>query len=257
MPRDARRKSESGIYHIMVRGINRQNIFHDDEDLQRYLETIVRMKKENRFKVYGFCLMTNHVHMLVQEGEEEISLIMKRIGTSYAWWYNSKYNRVGHVFQDRFKSEGIDNDAYLFSVIRYIHNNPVLAGMAKEPEEYRWSSCRLYYGQKEYPVGLTDTGFILGLFANNEIEAVKRFEQHMKLEHQDICLDDNIKLRLSDIKLAAEIGAILNGEPVNVLQTMEKKKRNETLKRIKSIEGATHRQIARVTGVSQSIVFKA
>ncbi|MEN6325889.1 MAG: transposase [Syntrophomonas sp.] len=141
MPRNARQKSESGIYHIMVRGINRQDIFHDDEDMQRYLETIAHMKKENRFKVYGFCLMTNHVHILVQEKEEEISRVMKRIGTSYAWWYNSKYDRVGHLFQDRYKSEGVDNDAYLLSVRRYIHKNPMMAGLAQEPEDYRWSSA--------------------------------------------------------------------------------------------------------------------
>ncbi|MDD3364248.1 MAG: transposase [Syntrophomonas sp.] len=257
MPRNARQKSENGIYHIMVRGINRQDIFHDDEDQQRYLETIARMKKENRFEVYGFCLMTNHVHLLVQEKEEEISRIMKRIGISYAWWYNSKYNRVGHLFQDRYKSEGIDKDAYLLSVIRYIHKNPVMAGMVEEPEEFRWSSCRVYYGEKEYPVGLTDTGFILGLFANNELEAVKKFKQHMKAEHQDTCLDDNIKLRLSDIKLVSEIKTILNGEPVIALLTMEKKRRNEILKQIKLIEGSTQRQIARVTGLNQSLIFKA
>jgi REP element-mobilizing transposase RayT len=257
MPRNARQKSESGIYHIMVRGINRQDIFHDDEDMQRYLETIARMKKENRFEVYGFCLMTNHVHILVQEKEEEISRIMKRIGTSYAWWYNSKYDRVGHLFQDRYKSEGVDNDAYLLSVIRYIHKNPVIAGLAQEPEDYRWSSCRVYYGQKEYSEGLTDTGFILGLFDNNKLEAVTRFKQHMQAEHPDTCLDDTVKLRLSDMELATEIKAILNGEPIIALLTMEKKRRNAILQQIKSIEGSTQRQIARVTGLNPNIVFKA
>jgi len=257
MPRNARQKSESGIYHIMVRGINRQDLFHDDEDRRRYLETIARMKKENRFDVYGFCLMTNHVHLLFQEKEEEISRVMQRIGTSYAWWYNSRYDRVGHLFQDRYKSEGVDNDPYLLSVIRYIHKNPVMAGLAQKPEDYRWSSCRVYYGQKEYPEGLTDTGFILSLFASNEFEAVASFKQHMQVEAPDTCLDDTVKLRLSDIKLAAEIKTILNGEPVNALLTMDKKRRNAILQQIKSIEGSTQRQIARVTGLNPNIVFKA
>ena len=259
MPRNARQKSESGIYHIMVRGINRQAIFHDDEDWQKYLETIARMKKENRFKLYGFCLMTNHVHLLVQEKEEKISRVMKRIGTSYAWWYNSKYDRTGHLFQGRYKSEAIDNDAYLLSVIRYIHKNPVMARLAQKPEDYRWSSCRVYYGQKEFPEGLTDTGFILGLFADNKLEAATRFKRHMEAEEQDTCLDNNDdnKGRLGDLELAAEIKTILNGEPITALLTMEKKRRNAILKQIKLMEGYTQRQIARVTGLNPNIVFRA
>lgn len=131
------------------------------------------------------------------------------------------------------------------------------AGLVKGPEDYRWSSCRAYYGQKEYPDRLTDTEFILGLFVNNETQAVTRFRQHMQAAQQDACLDDNIKVRLSDRRLIAEIEAILNGEPVTALLTMDKKRRNAILKRMKLIEGSTQRQIARVTGLNPNIVFKA
>jgi len=257
MSRNARQKSESGIYHIIVRGVNRQDIFHDDEDMQKYLETIARMKKEDRFELYGFCLMTNHVHTLVQEREEEISRVMRRIGTSYAMWYNSKYDRVGHLFQGRYRSEGVDGDAYLLTVIRYILNNPVMAGLAPEPEDYRWSSCREYYGHTGHPRGLTDTRFILGLFADNKLEAVKGLKQHMKEGKRDTCLDDDIKARLSDLELAAAIKTVLNGEPATALLTMEKKRRKAVLKEIKSIDGCTQRQIARVTGLNPNMVFRA
>jgi putative transposase len=257
MPRQARKKSESGIYHLMVRGINRQDIFQEEEDYQRFLETISRMKNDNQFELYGYCLMTNHVHLLIREKEEEVSRSMQRIGTSYAWWYNAKYNRVGHVFQDRYKSECVEDDAYLLSVIRYIHQNPVTAKMTIKPEDYRWSSCRAYYGQNENPIGLTNTEFILGLFADKKTVAIKRFTEYMQEENQDACLDDEIKLRLSDANLITEIEAILNGEPIAALQSMEKRKRNELLKKIKTIKGSTQRQIARVTGLKLNIIFKA
>jgi REP element-mobilizing transposase RayT len=84
--------------------------------------------------------MDNHVHLLINEGDDEIGKIMKRINISYSYYFNKKYGRIGHLFQDRFKSEGIDSDAYLLSVVRYIHNNPVKAGLVKNIEEYKWSS---------------------------------------------------------------------------------------------------------------------
>ena len=96
--RQARQRSESGVYHVILRGINRQDIFYDDDDYQHFLETIDQMKSDDQFAVYGYCLMTNHVHLLIQENTDTISRIMSRIGTSYAWWYNRKYGRSGHVF---------------------------------------------------------------------------------------------------------------------------------------------------------------
>src|SRR6266540_25731 len=135
MPRHAREKCESGIYHIILRGINRQSIFHDDEDYQRFIETMDRVKNPNKFELYGYCLMGNHVHILLHEQKDEIATIMKRVGVSYARWYNWKYDRVGHVFQDRYKSEVVEDERYLMSLLQYIHNNPVAAQIVTEPEE--------------------------------------------------------------------------------------------------------------------------
>jgi putative transposase len=129
MPRGPREKSGSGIYHVIVRGINRQDIFHDEEDYTHYLEAMSRAKSIGKFEIYGYCLMSNHVHLLLHEKEETISSVMKRIGVSYAWWYNKKYDRAGHVFQDRYKSETVENDEYLLNVLRYIYKNPVKAQM--------------------------------------------------------------------------------------------------------------------------------
>ena len=240
----------------MTRGINRQDIFCDQDDYRRFLEIFNRAKTD-KFEVYGYCLMSNHVHLLIREKSEEIHQIMKRLGTSYAWWYNQKYQRTGHVFQGRYGSECVKDDGYLLTVIRYIHNNPVKAGMVSKPEDYCWSSIQAYYGWPEKLVGLTDVDFILGIFAEQRTEAIRRFHEHMKIKNQDTCLDAEIKQRKTDGELKAEIETMLNGDPITILQTIEKQKRDEILRRIKVIEGVTQRQIARVTGLNQNMVFKA
>ncbi len=140
MPRIARQKSKSGIYHIMLRGTNRQEIFHEDEDNIRLLETLDRYREKNKVKVYGWCLMGNHAHLLIEEENDDLSIIIKRINISYAWFYNWKYNTIGHLFQDRYRSENIEDNQYIMTVLRYIHQNPVKAGMAKKAGEWKWRS---------------------------------------------------------------------------------------------------------------------
>lgn len=115
MPRQARGKSEIGIYHIMIRGANRQEIFHDDEDRLRFLDTLNKVKITSEMNVYGWCLMNNHFHLLLKEGNQDISIIMKRLGVSFVWYYNQKYKTTGHLFQDRFKSENVETDKYLLT----------------------------------------------------------------------------------------------------------------------------------------------
>lgn len=256
MPRTARRKSETGIYHIMVRGINHQEIFHDEEDHLRYLKTLEQFAGKTGSTILGYCLMGNHLHLLIKEGHESISVFMKRLGTSYAYWYNLKYERVGHVFQDRFKSESVEDDAYLLTVIRYIHQNPVKAGIVKKVQEYRWSSYPSYV-QMENPCTVVQTRFILGFFANDRETAKQGFLQFMEETANDQCLDVGSQIRLSDERLGQEIKRILKGKPVSILQQMEKKERDKILQEIKEIEGSSLRQIARITGLTIHVVFKA
>lgn len=141
MPRAARKKSESGIYHVMLRGINHQVIFQGDEDCEKYLQCLEDCKALSGFTLHAYCLMGNHLHLLLQEGKESLEQIFKRIGVRYVYWYNRKYKRTGHLFQDRFKSEPVNDDAYFLAVLRYIYQNPVKAGLCKQPADYPWSSC--------------------------------------------------------------------------------------------------------------------
>ncbi|CQR71950.1 Transposase IS200 like protein [Sporomusa ovata DSM 2662] len=258
MPRIARKKSKSGIYHVIVRGINRQDIFHEEEDYTKYLEGLKRAQDISKFEIYGYCLMSNHVHLLLHEKIESMESIMKRVGVSYASWYNKKQERVGHVFQDRYKSEPIDSDAYLLSVLRYIHNNPVNAQLVLQAEDYMWSSCRKYSDSNKYLGDMVNTGFILKIFDECGEIAQQRWQVFMKQDSNDKFLDiEEKQQKIKDERLYEEIQKILKGQSLGELQSMEKASRDKIIRKIKSIEGVTQRQIARVTGINQSLVFKA
>lgn len=148
MPRKARKKSQTEIYHIILRGINRQSIFEDDEDREKLLQTLLRYKEKCGYNIYAYCFMGNHFHLLLKKVNEELAQIMRRISGSYVYWYNHKYDRIGNLFQDRFKSEPIETDSYFLTAIRYIHQNPVKAGIVSNIEEYKWSSYIEYTENK-------------------------------------------------------------------------------------------------------------
>ena len=257
MPRRAREKSESGIYHIILRGANRQEIFHDDEDCLRFLETVERYKKQIDIRIYGWCLMGNHIHLLLGEGYEEISVTMKRIGVSYAWYYNWKYNTVGHLFQDRFKSERVDRDKYLITVIRYIHQNPAKAGLVKKPADWKWSSCIGYYGGETYPPGLLDSELILGMFSEERISAIAGFKEFNEIRNEDKCLENETSKRLTDDQARAEIKKIIPITVMVQIKSLPKAQRDEIISKVKEIEGLTQRQAARILGISPNLIFKA
>ncbi len=258
MPRIAREKSKSGIYHIMLRGANRQEIFHDDEDCLRFLETLEKYKRQTEIKIYGWCLMGNHIHLLFREGCEEISSTMKRIGVSFVWYYNWKYNTVGHLFQDRFKSEKVDQDAYFMTVIRYIHQNPVKAGLVKKPADWKWSSCTGYYGGETCPPGLLDSELILGMFSEEKTSAIAGFREFNETENEEKCLDvDQKTKRLTDDQARTEIKKLIPLNEMIQIKSLPKTQRDEIISKIKEIKGLTQRQAARILGISPNLIFKA
>ena len=140
MPRTARKKCESGIYHIILRGINKQTVFYDDEDREVFLNRLKLIKEEMPYKIYAFCLMDNHIHLLLKETGNSTGKILLKILSSYVFWYNKKYDRCGNLFQDRYKSEPINTDAHLLCAARYIHQNPIKAGIANIISDCKWSS---------------------------------------------------------------------------------------------------------------------
>jgi REP element-mobilizing transposase RayT len=179
MSRQRRKLSSSQIYHVMLRGNSGRDIFIDDEDKHRFLNILTNKKKDNEFVIYAYCLMDNHIHLLLKENKDNISHIMKRIGTAYAVYFNKKYQQNGHLFQDRFKSEVIEGELYLLAVIRYIHNNPLKARLVKLPEDYKWSSYSEYLKNRTKMVIVED---ILKLFSKNLSKALPLFMKFSQAE---------------------------------------------------------------------------
>ena len=141
MSRPPRVLSETGLYHIIFRGLNRQNLFEEDDDYIKLLEIIKDIKNVFEIQIYAYCLMTNHVHLFLREKESgDIKTIMHKLLTRYVMWYNRKYQRSGSMIGNRYKSEPIEDETYYLTLMRYIHQNPVKADMVNKPEEYIWSS---------------------------------------------------------------------------------------------------------------------
>jgi putative transposase len=179
MPRQARIKGEFSTYHVIQRGNERKNIFLCDDDKLRFLETLERMKTKYGFLVYAYCLMDNHVHLLINDNGNDISQIIKSMNISYAYYFNRIYKRCGHLFQDRFKSERIDDDSYLLEVSRYIHNNPVKAGIVKVQSEYKWSSYGVFAGIVKGSRDLVDKNRILDIVSKNRNTAVRSYIEYV------------------------------------------------------------------------------
>lgn len=250
MPRKARKKSSNGIYHIMLRGINKQTIFEDEEDKHKFLQILKKYKDISEYKVFGYCLMDNHVHLLVKESTEEtISEAIKRISSSYVYWYNLKYERCGHLFQDRFKSENVDNWIYFLKVLRYIHQNPMKAGLAKNVFENKWTSIHEYVGQ----VKIVDIEVGHQLFSPERKKAIKLFAQYMNESNDDQCLEDIVKVKMSDTEVQQYLHklGITNS---STLQQMEKEHRDAAIASLKKLNGVTVRQLSRITGISKSVI---
>lgn len=140
-----KRSAPGGFFHIFNRGVGRQLIFHKNRDFEFYLNRLEQARKEKGVEVLAYCLMPNHVHLLVKQvGEENVSPFISSVHTSYAKYFNGTYDRVGHLFQGRYKQVIVKRDEHLQYLVAYIHLNPVEAGLVAKPEEYQWSSRKAY-----------------------------------------------------------------------------------------------------------------
>jgi REP element-mobilizing transposase RayT len=139
------------FYHVMLRGNRKQIIFRDDHDRQRLAQLVARSLARYRGEIHAFCWMPNHLHLLVQVREAPVHRIVHYFATLYARYFNLRYELVGHLFQGRYKSRYVDSDGYFLQLLRYIHQNPVEAGMAGHVADYPWSSMRAYLGLNRVP----------------------------------------------------------------------------------------------------------
>lgn len=188
MPRKAREKTYDAIFHVMARSISETNLFKNRDDKKKYLELVKKYQMMYQFRVYGYCLMNTHVHMIIDANGADISSIMHSINFAYAMYFNFVHKRHGHLFQDRFKSKMVQDENYLMALSAYIHNNPTDIKKYKEcPEKYEFSSLSVYLGLRSDPYELVEDGFVLGMFGNNPNTAR---ENYIKLVY--MCNDEKL-----------------------------------------------------------------
>ena len=263
MSRKQREKSGTGIYHVMMRGINHQDIFEDRGDYWKFLK-LLRMQafpEDQSGKhlpphiiIYAYCLMSNHVHLLVREQEEGVVPPVKSIAISYAQYFNYKYEHSGQVFQDRFKSEPVNDMAYFVTLLRYIHQNPVAAGIAKTAGEYTWSSWCEFDDTKVCAVPVCTTQHVLNRIDKKELLELINDPLPKALNILD--LNNETEQRISDEKLRQYMEEITGSISASALQHYDKKKRNEVIRQLKDFGGSI-RQISRLTGISFGIIRNA
>lgn len=229
----------------MLRGIDKRDLFLRDEDYLKFIDYMKKAKAKADFTIYAYCLMTNHVHLLLKTENEELGEIVKRITVGYAQHHNVENGRTGHLFQNRFRSEVVETDKYFLTVLRYIHQNPLKARMVEDMRDYKWSSFKDYLTEDHL---IIDSTFALGYFAD-----IKDFTKFMQEANQDECLEYNPTKRWQDEELKDYISSHTD---MGKLNGLDKKSRDEILKIIKTNTMASNRQLARVTGIGRGVLEK-
>lgn len=191
MPRKPR-IDQSGYHHIVNRGVAKRTIFYDSEDFEKFIELLLLTKQRYHFTLHSFCLMSNHYHLLIENSHENLSLIMRQINSQYAQYFNKKYDRVGPLWQGRYKSWYVYDENYLYLLLRYIENNPIKGNITKTVGEYRYSSSSFILNN--YHVDLLDESIlldkdmfaILGVSLNDEeTKEFVKFKKSKILNNED------------------------------------------------------------------------
>ncbi len=243
MPRGARQFSTSGYMHLIIRGNGKQILFEDWEDHHFFLSILEKYCMETEVKILAYCLMDNHVHLLVHDQDNNSSRMMQKIGVSYSGYYNRKYEKTGHLFQDRFKSEAIEDEAYLLTVFRYILNNPKKAGICSAAA-YEWNSFPLYDARDSF----VDTSKLRELIGDR-----KSYLAFMDVEDEDEECMEYDRADHSDEWAKHIIQKYLNIESGTAIQEYNRNKRNAALKILRE-KGMSVRQIERFTGINRGII---
>jgi len=246
MPRTARKISSTNIYHVVIRGIDRQILFNEVYDYKKYLEILEFYKEECSFDLFAYCLMSNHIHLLIKINSCPLFKTFHKINTRYATWFNMKYQRMGPLQQERFYSEPIEEKTTFLNALRYIHRNPTKAGLESFPGgEYQWSSIHEYMKDNSRLINIS---FVYTLITK---QALIDFTN---TENDDHFIDiDNIKHRIPDdvamniIKDVSKCNSCMEFQNINLL---ERKKYILAFHKM----GISSRQINRLTGIPIGII---
>lgn len=254
MPRGSRAKSSTKVYHIIIRGNDKQDIFLDEQDNRKFIKEIIHTKEKYKYELYAYCLMTNHVHLIIYDKNENISKAIQSLIVSYSIYFGKKYEKVGHLVQGRFFSKNVETREYLIQLCRYIHQNPVKAKIAKV-EQYKWSSYHEYLNKPK----MVETKKILTILGRTKEEAIKKLIEIHQLEEEKI--NDYVEFeminKLTDIEVKEKIEEVLALKSVREIKDYSIKLRNEKIKKLKEIKGTSKSQIARVLGINRKIIERA
>ena len=251
MPRKPRIMSSTGIYHIILRSVNQHIIFEEESDYQKFLFILSDCKKKYDSDIFAYCLMDNHIHLLLRIDNDKLSGFFQSLGTRFVRWYNNKYSRSGHLFQERFFSSAIESDKAFLSVLVYIHNNPVKANICRYASEYRWSSFSAFYGA-ENP--LVNVSF------SYESAGTKDSLLHFFARETDSCEDilfknvhRNVDHFLTDEKALDVFKSVTNLKSTSDVSSLGKVQRNRYVRSLRE-NGLTIRQVARIMDISETTV---
>lgn len=255
MSRTARIFSISKDYHIIFRGIDKQNLFYDDEDRKRFLKILEEIKEENNYIIYAYCLMSNHVHMVIKSEKEFLSRGIKSLLLRYGHYFNNKYERVGSIVQNRFSSRNIETIKYFIDACKYVHRNPENAGICKT-ENYKWSSYH-EYAQKDILSSnrkIIDTTTLMAYF-NNEVDTFVKFTTNNNLDDINEYAEYEMFNRVPDKVLLEIISKKFHidntTEVANYFTSMNSEELKKSLKEIIKIKGITITQLSRLLRIEK------
>ncbi len=245
MSRSARKLSLSKIYHIMCKGIDGQDIFYDSQDKSNYLKKIENLKDSFSCKIFAYCLMSNHVHLVMQIEDTDLSRFMQSLNIRYTSYFNKKYNRSGHFFQDRFKSKCVENQKYFLDVCRYVHQNPEKAGIC-QTKDYHWSSYHEYIGKEK----IVDKHILLHYF-NENIDDFKKFTLLENSDNQFDFLEFELETNFTDEGLKDFIVKKFKINNINEISKFNDEELEKVVEIFKNMQYTSLSQIARVTRISR------
>ena len=249
MARKAREKRPGAVYHVLMRGGEKKALLQTENDCAYFVSQVRKYREDSDLELFGFCLLPDHVHLLVRENSDDMGTFFRKLATSYACHYNLKRKRAGHVFQDRYRTQILDGDEAFVSALRAIHTEPVRLGLCERAEDYPWSSLGDYLGTAEDV--LTDTVYALSLSTAETLASGQG-----RVEFDFLAEPVYERKPLTDRQAEKIMKKVAHAKKLMALPVMSRKMRNAWLRRLRK-EGMSVSQISRFTGLGRNIVSRA
>ena len=252
MTKHLRAFSNSKVYHIIIKGIDDNDIFYDTQDKKIFLERLMSTKKEYDFKVYAYCLMSNHVHLVIEVEDEVLSTAVQSLTIRYVSYFNKKYDRRGPFVQNRFKSKNVEDQRYFIEVCRYVHRNPEKAGIEKT-FNYKWSSYHEYIGKEK----IIDKKVLLYYFNNDLNEFIKYTNKSDDIRELLEMGDFELKDKLTDEDVTNIILKQFKLKSVEDIHKCFKDNKNkEKIMELRNISKTNPNQLSRIIRIERRNISK-